>query len=303
VVGVEDVAGALAALALKPDLITLDLELPDGRGREVLEALRKHSFCPFVIVISGAGSASEAFALRARGVAVYLEKPWARNELSRILVEGHRSHLPTRVGSTTGVSRVGTCVTGVVRSCPISFRRVDSVTPTIQNRRTACGGAVSCALNLRHGTPLHATSAAWRFVFGFRELPMTLTSPHPRTVVDVFEPFGMSNELRQWAVSMGSDFRRAWKECPHGIWLIYVARALDAPSARLVQLEFAAMGESAKTLKALVQSEAADIDMSSPDAIADLARRAIPSPQAVDARLAALIRETWSIDELLAGRS
>jgi DNA-binding NtrC family response regulator len=88
VVGVEDVAGALAALALKPDLITLDLELPDGRGREVLEALRKHSFCPFVIVISGAGSASEAFALRARGVAVYLEKPWARNELSRILVEG-----------------------------------------------------------------------------------------------------------------------------------------------------------------------------------------------------------------------
>jgi two-component system KDP operon response regulator KdpE len=70
VVAVGDVAGAIVALAWKPDLITLDLALPDGRGHEVVEALREHSFSPFVIVISGTGSAKEAFALRALGVAV-----------------------------------------------------------------------------------------------------------------------------------------------------------------------------------------------------------------------------------------
>lgn len=91
-------AAALDTLALVPvDLITLDLQLPDARGLELLKAIRSHGHDVPVIIVTGHGtirSAAEAFQ---QGVVGYVLKPFNPHDLSttveQIFATGDPPHI------------------------------------------------------------------------------------------------------------------------------------------------------------------------------------------------------------------
>jgi two-component system, response regulator RegA len=76
------VKDALAALAEgTPDLLLLDVALPDGRALDVVQATEALSPAPCIVAVSGAAGPDESFALAARGVRAYLKKPLNLAEL------------------------------------------------------------------------------------------------------------------------------------------------------------------------------------------------------------------------------
>ncbi len=96
--GVNQFAGA------KPDLVLLDLGLPDIDGREILRAIRERGGTP-VIVLSVRDSEAEIMELLDSGADDYLIKPFGAGELlSRIKVALRHRTPPTINGS---VLRVG----------------------------------------------------------------------------------------------------------------------------------------------------------------------------------------------------
>jgi two-component system, response regulator RegA len=79
---VGSVKAARAALMEgPPDLLVLDVVLPDGRAVELLDVLQDLSPAPCVVAISGAAGPEEGFELAARGVRAYLKKPLNLEEL------------------------------------------------------------------------------------------------------------------------------------------------------------------------------------------------------------------------------
>jgi DNA-binding NarL/FixJ family response regulator len=77
------VAEGAALLANVPDLVVMDVRLPDGSSVEVAEASRALDPSPTVIAISGAATAAEAFELAKAGVQVFLPKPFSQGEFER----------------------------------------------------------------------------------------------------------------------------------------------------------------------------------------------------------------------------
>lgn len=76
-----DLRGARAALASdKPDLMILDLGLPDGDGLELLRELRRHSALPVLVLSSRDFEASKVQALD-EGADDYVSKPFGSEEL------------------------------------------------------------------------------------------------------------------------------------------------------------------------------------------------------------------------------
>ena len=76
VVTADDAAGALAAMtAEKPDLIILDLGLPDRSGFDVITEIRKHSPVPIIVL---SARSDEALDL---GADDYIGKPFGMAEL------------------------------------------------------------------------------------------------------------------------------------------------------------------------------------------------------------------------------
>lgn len=79
---------AIAALQhLNPDVVVLDLSLPDGDAFEVLEAIGRHSPTPAVVAISGVASPLDSFRLGQLGVASFLSKPFTMAELLQAVEE------------------------------------------------------------------------------------------------------------------------------------------------------------------------------------------------------------------------
>jgi DNA-binding NtrC family response regulator len=64
-----------------PDLVILDVRLPDGSGVEVVERCSELFPMPLVVSISGEASPEEAFKLSQSGVSGYLAKPHSIDEL------------------------------------------------------------------------------------------------------------------------------------------------------------------------------------------------------------------------------
>jgi DNA-binding NtrC family response regulator len=73
-------AGTLLA-SWRPDLIVLDVMLPDGDADAVLDLVAAHPPAPVVVAISGEADASRGFALGQRGVRAFVPKPLTLDEL------------------------------------------------------------------------------------------------------------------------------------------------------------------------------------------------------------------------------
>ena len=81
VVTADDAAGALAALASeKPDVVILDLGLPDRSGFEVITEIRKHSPVPIIVLSARSDERSKVEALDL-GADDYIGKPFGMAEL------------------------------------------------------------------------------------------------------------------------------------------------------------------------------------------------------------------------------
>ena len=77
----ETKAQALAALAARPpDALVLDLVLPDGRGIEVCEEVRRWSRLP-IVVLSAVGDEREKVRALDAGADDYVTKPFSADEL------------------------------------------------------------------------------------------------------------------------------------------------------------------------------------------------------------------------------
>lgn len=80
VVTAENGAGAIAALAEKPDLIILDLGLPDRSGLDVIAEIRRFSPVPIVVLSARDDERSKVEALDL-GADDYVSKPFGMPEL------------------------------------------------------------------------------------------------------------------------------------------------------------------------------------------------------------------------------
>ena len=84
----------MCSLSKKPDLVLLDLGLPDRDGGEVIESIRSWSQMP-IIVISARSEDSDKISALDKGADDYLTKPFSTDELlARIRVAKDVS--PTR---------------------------------------------------------------------------------------------------------------------------------------------------------------------------------------------------------------
>lgn len=72
--------GVLQAVMLRPEVILLDLGLPDGDGLEVTRAIRKELAAP-IVVLSARGQESDKVAALDAGADDYLTKPFGVGEL------------------------------------------------------------------------------------------------------------------------------------------------------------------------------------------------------------------------------
>ena len=97
VTSVHSVNDALSASGdLDPDLVILDLGLPDGSGLQVLTALRRWSDAP-VIVISARSSDPDKIAALDLGADDYLTKPFSIGELLARIRAALRRHVQVGV--------------------------------------------------------------------------------------------------------------------------------------------------------------------------------------------------------------
>jgi DNA-binding NtrC family response regulator len=74
-------ADAIGQLRAKPDLVILDVRLPDGDAFTVLEHARRLAPAPIRIALSGEASPEDAFRLAQYGVRGFLQKPVGLDEL------------------------------------------------------------------------------------------------------------------------------------------------------------------------------------------------------------------------------
>ena len=82
VVTADDAAGALAMMAAeKPDLVILDLGLPDRSGFEVIAEIRKHSPVPIIVLSARSDERAKVEALDL-GADDYISKPFGIAELT-----------------------------------------------------------------------------------------------------------------------------------------------------------------------------------------------------------------------------
>ncbi len=92
--------GLIEAATRKPDLVILDLGLPDGDGLDFIRDVRQWSQMP-VIVLSARAEERDKIAALDAGADDYLSKPFGIGELQarlRVALRRHSGHNPWRTG-------------------------------------------------------------------------------------------------------------------------------------------------------------------------------------------------------------
>jgi two-component system, response regulator RegA len=98
---------ALAALAHRPDVVLLDVQLAEGNGVEVVRAAVDLFPRPLFVAMSGKASAREGFELAQLGVRAYLAKPFTPEELRHTLREAWRLREQDNALTRTAVAQIG----------------------------------------------------------------------------------------------------------------------------------------------------------------------------------------------------
>jgi len=83
VIEAGSVREATLELARQPDLVIVDVALPDGNARPIVELAVRMRPAPAVIAMSGQASAEEAFELARIGARRYLAKPISLEDLNQ----------------------------------------------------------------------------------------------------------------------------------------------------------------------------------------------------------------------------
>ena len=100
-------AASVAATTHVPELILLDLGLPDGDGLDVLRAIREWSRVPIIVISAREREGDKVAALDA-GADDYLTKPFGTGELmARIRVALRHAHSARDAGPESAVLEVG----------------------------------------------------------------------------------------------------------------------------------------------------------------------------------------------------
>lgn len=98
VIEAESVAEAIRRSATeRPDLILLDLGLPDGDGKDVVKSVREWSSTP-IIILSARGDEDEKVAALNLGADDYLTKPFSSKELEARMKAALRRTANTEAG-------------------------------------------------------------------------------------------------------------------------------------------------------------------------------------------------------------
>ena len=93
--------GRIEAATRRPDLLVLDLGLPDGDGVALIQALRGWSALPIIVLSARSAEADKIAALDA-GADDYLAKPFGAGELlARVRAQLRRHYRQTAEGATT----------------------------------------------------------------------------------------------------------------------------------------------------------------------------------------------------------
>jgi two-component system KDP operon response regulator KdpE len=93
--------GLIEAGTRRPDLLVLDLGLPDGDGVDLIRDLRQWSAAPVIVLSARSGEADKIAALDA-GADDYLVKPFGAGELlARVRAQLRRHQQQTPAGDTT----------------------------------------------------------------------------------------------------------------------------------------------------------------------------------------------------------
>jgi two-component system KDP operon response regulator KdpE len=93
--------GLIEAGTRRPDLLLLDLGLPDGDGIELIRHLRGWSVAPVIVLSARSGESDKVAALDA-GADDYLVKPFGAGELlARVRAQLRRHQQQTPAGDTT----------------------------------------------------------------------------------------------------------------------------------------------------------------------------------------------------------
>jgi two-component system KDP operon response regulator KdpE len=117
------------ATSHRPDLVLLDLGLPDGDGIEITRELRKGSNVP-IIVISARGREDDKVAALDAGADDYLTKPFGINELlARIRVAQRHAQQANPSSPLEALELGGLCIDLTLREVRVSDRPVH-LTPT-----------------------------------------------------------------------------------------------------------------------------------------------------------------------------
>ncbi len=96
-------AGLAAAAAGRPDLILLDLDLPDGNGRELCRRLRESGITAPVIMLTGADGEADTILGLESGAGDYITKPFRFS----VLLARVRAQIRAHEQSEATVLKVG----------------------------------------------------------------------------------------------------------------------------------------------------------------------------------------------------
>ncbi len=75
----------ISSLRQSPDLVFLDLKLPDGDGMDILPAIRKISPGTLVVIISAYGSEERREDAKEKGVHSFIDKPFTEKKILNII--------------------------------------------------------------------------------------------------------------------------------------------------------------------------------------------------------------------------